>query len=76
MPTDADALELRRRWAERIRRIYKVNPLFCPRCRCPMRIIAFITQPEAIATILADLAAKGADGRSPPGASRNQRPAA
>ena len=41
-----------------------------------MRIIAFITQPKVIATILAHLTAKGADGRSPPGASRNQRPAA
>ena len=36
----------------------------------------WLTQPKVIANILAHLAAKGADGRSPPGASRNQRPAA
>ncbi|MBZ5589027.1 MAG: transposase [Acidobacteriia bacterium] len=75
-PDDPDLRALRHRWAELIRRIYEVDPLVCPRCGGPMRIIAFITQPKVIATILAHLAAKGADGRSPPGAADNQRPAA
>ena len=75
-PDDPDLRALRHRWAELIRRIYEVDPLVCPRCGGPMRIIAFITQPKIIATILAHLAAKGADGRSPPGTSHNQRPAA
>ncbi len=32
-----------------------------------MRIIAFITEPRVIHTILRHLAAKGVDARSPPG---------
>jgi len=32
-----------------------------------MRTIAFITEPKVIHKILRHLAAKGADGRSPPG---------
>jgi len=56
--------------------IYEVYPLVCPRCGGTMRIIAFITEPKVIAKILVHLAAKGADGRSPPEASHNQRPAA
>jgi hypothetical protein len=75
-PDDPDLRALRHRWAELIRRIYQVDPLVCPRCGGPMRIIAFITQPKVIATILTHLAATGANGRSPPGASRNQQPAA
>ena len=72
---DPDMRTLRHRWAELIRRIYEVDPLACPRCGGPMRIIAFITQPKVIHTILAHLAATGADGRSPPAASRGRRPA-
>ena len=33
-------------------RIYEVLPLICPRCGSGMRLIAFITQPDAIAAIL------------------------
>ena len=56
--------------------IYEVDPLVCPRCGGPMRIIAFIIEPKVIAKIRAHLAAKGTDGRGPPEAPRNQRPAA
>jgi hypothetical protein len=56
----------RRRWALLIRRIYEVDPLVCPRCGGPMRIIAFITEPKVIGKILKHLAAKGVDARSPP----------
>ena len=75
-PDDPDLRALRHRWAELIRRIYEVDPLICPRCGATMRIIAFITQSKVIATILAHITATGADGRGPPGASHNQRPAA
>ena len=71
-----DTRALRHRWAELIRRIYVADPLVCPRCSGPMRIVACITQPKVIATILAHLAANGADGRSPPDAPHAQRPAA
>ncbi len=43
---------LRRRWAELIRRVYEVDPLFCPRCDSEMRAVGFITQPTVIDRIL------------------------
>ena len=49
-----------------IRRIYEVDPLVCPRCGEPMRIVAFITEPKVIARILRHLGARAAEGRSPP----------
>ena len=69
---DPDLRTLRHRWAELIRRIYEADPLVCPRCGGPMRIIAFITEPKVIATILAHLAATSADGRSPPDTRRDR----
>jgi hypothetical protein len=63
---DPDRRTLRHRWAELIRRIYEVGPFVCPRCGGQMRIVAFVTEPKAIHRILAHLAGKGADGRSPP----------
>ena len=47
--------ELRRRWAELIRRIYHVDPMSCPRCGQPMRILSFITQRPVILRILRHL---------------------
>jgi hypothetical protein len=38
----------RRRWAALIHSIYEADPLVCPRCRGPMRIIAFIAEPWVI----------------------------
>ena len=49
-PTPAD---VRRRWAELLRRIFEVDPLRCPRCGTAMRIVAFLTAPTAIDRILA-----------------------
>ena len=68
MPSDADARALRRRWAQLICRIFEVDPLVCPPCGATMRIIAFITEPKVIGTILRYLTAKGIDARSPPAA--------
>lgn len=65
-PADPEMRALRRRWAELIRRIYEADPLVCPRCGATMRIIAFITEPRVIGTILDHLAAKGLDARSLP----------
>ena len=36
----------KRAWARLITQVYEVDPLMCPRCTGPMRIIAFIEQPE------------------------------
>lgn len=42
----------KRAWARLIKEVYEVDPLICPRCTGPMRIIAFIEQSEVIAKIL------------------------
>ena len=43
----------RYRGAELLRRIVEVDPLACPRCRGPMRILPVMTDPAVIARILA-----------------------
>jgi len=42
-------------WAILIARIYETLPLVCPRCQGPMRIIAFIEEPDAIIKILSHM---------------------
>jgi hypothetical protein len=59
----------RYRWAELLRRIYEVDPLACPRCAAPMRIVAVITDPAVITRILVHRAR-----RSPPVARRSVQP--
>jgi hypothetical protein len=39
-------------WALLLVRIYECLPLLCPRCGEPMRIVAFIQEPEVIERIL------------------------
>ena len=59
-------------WARPIAQVYEVDPLVCPRCSAPMRILAVITEPEEVRKILRHLVKIG---RSPPGfdpASLNQ----
>jgi hypothetical protein len=46
---------VRRRWAELLRRIFEVDPLRCPRCGTPMRIVAFLTAPAVLDQILTHL---------------------
>jgi hypothetical protein len=47
-------LRLRRiRWAKLMARVWGFDPLLCPACERPMRIVAFVTKPDAIAHILA-----------------------
>jgi len=71
---DPELRALRRRWADLIRRIYEVDPLVCPRCGAPMRIIACITEPKVIATIRRHLASTGLDAREPPLPPTSTRP--
>lgn len=42
-------------WARLLARIYELRPLTCPRCHSEMRLIAFLTEPPSIRTILAHL---------------------
>jgi len=71
--------EVRRRWAELLRRIFEVDPLRCPHCGQEMRIVAFITVPAVIDRILAHLrrtaTARRRAGRRP-GPPRRKRVAA
>jgi len=50
-PEVSSELPLRRRvsqtWAMLIKRVYEVDPLACPRCGGPMKVIAFIEPPQA-----------------------------
>jgi Putative transposase len=48
-PTLTDAS---RRWAALLQQIFEVDPLSCPQCTGPMRIVAFITQSAVIDQIL------------------------
>ena len=69
-----------RRWAELLRRIYEVDPLTCPQCAGPMRIVAFITARAVIDRILTHLAHRATHpatrpaARGPPPASRTGAP--
>jgi hypothetical protein len=63
--------EATRRWAALLRQIFEVDPLVCPRCAGPMRIVACITQSAVIDQILTHLRTRVAAearrrARSPP----------
>ena len=54
-PEVADAREARRvrsTWARLIHKVYEVDPLECPRCKGPMRVIALIEDMAVIRKIL------------------------
>ncbi|MEX2080422.1 MAG: hypothetical protein WEC33_02310, partial [Dehalococcoidia bacterium] len=55
-------------WAQLIRKVYEADPLECPRCKGPMRVIALIENPGVIRRILDHLGlwAPLATERSPP----------
>ena len=48
------------------KQVYEADPLVCPRCTEPMRIIAFIEQPEVIEKILTHLGLWPTHIHSPP----------
>ena len=60
--------------ARLIKKIYEVDPLLCPKCKGPMRIISFIEDQEVIRTILQHLGLW--DCRSRPPAKAHAPPAA
>lgn len=60
-----------KRWAELIYRIYEVDPLTCNRCGGEMKILAFITEPAVIRTILDHRGKIAAGPRAPPEPSSN-----
>ena len=42
-------------WARLIRKVYEADPLVCPTCQGPMRVIALIEDPAVVRAILAHL---------------------
>jgi hypothetical protein len=56
----------RRRWAELLRRVFKVDVEVCPRCGGEARIIGFVTEPRVVRRILAHLERRGVDARAGP----------
>jgi hypothetical protein len=59
-------------WARLLRMVFEVDPLACPRCSAPMRIVSVITSPSVIDEILRHLRRTGKDdlhgARAPPAA--------
>ena len=55
-------------WAQRLRRVFDIDLRFCPHCGAELRVLAVITNPQVIATILAHRARHGS--RDPPAASQ------
>jgi len=53
-------------WAEIIRKVYEVDPLFCPSCGSQMRVIAFIEEPKVIDKIIRHLKLSFITERPPP----------
>ena len=78
MPNAADALHApahspaRYLWAVLLARIYEILPLDCGRCGAQMRLIAFVTDPLAVKTILGHLR----EPTTPPEVARSPRPPA
>ena len=63
---EVSASAAKRAWARLIKQVCEVDPLMCPRCTGPMRIIAFIEQPEVIEKILTHLGLWPTHIHSPP----------
>ena len=62
----ASGRALQQQWARLIKQVYEADPLLCPQGGGPMRIIAFIEQPEVIEEILTHLGLWPAQAHSPP----------
>ena len=54
-PDTAERSDLRKKWAQLIRKVYEVDPLACP-CGGTFQIVSVITEQKVIARILAHLA--------------------
>jgi len=56
----------RRRWAERLRMVFKVDVEVCPRSGGEMSLVGFVTEPAGITRIRAHLERRGVDARAGP----------
>ena len=57
-------------WARMLRRVFEIDPLLCPRCGSPMKILAVLTDPDVVFKIIRHLERGGGDDpfdpRAPP----------
>jgi hypothetical protein len=63
---DLCSREVKRNWSRLIRKVYETDPMVCPRCEHPMRVIASIENPTVIRRILEHLGLWLANARSEP----------
>jgi len=56
----------RRRWAELLRMVFKVDVEVCRRCGGEAHIIGFVTEPSVVRRILAHLERRGVNARAGP----------
>ena len=63
---ETSSKEWRQNWARLIQKIYKVNPLICPKCQGEMKIIAFIEDEQVIKKILKHLGLWETHNHDPP----------
>ena len=50
-----DKAKASRAWAALIKKVYELDPLLCPKCQSPMRIVSFITDSVEISKIMKHL---------------------
>ncbi len=64
----AFALRAKAAWARLIRKVYEADPLECPHCKGPMRVIALFDDPALVRRILEHLGCWAPDpaARAPP----------
>jgi hypothetical protein len=69
------AQRARAAWARLIRKVYEADPLQCPKCKGPMRVVALIDDPGVIRHILEHLGlwAPEASERGPPARLEEQK---
>jgi hypothetical protein len=53
-------------WAERIRKVYKVDPMGCPRCGGRMKVVAIITEYAVVGRIIDHLKLTFVAAKPPP----------
>jgi hypothetical protein len=56
----------RKNWARLIQKIYEIDPLLCPKCQGPMKVIAFIEDDALIKKILIHLGLWETRSHDPP----------
>ncbi len=70
--TEMAPKEFRKNWARLIQKIYQVDPLLCPKCQGPMKIMGFIENDEIIEKILRHLGLWETRSHDPPKSSDQQ----